>query len=280
METKQDNRVHRRAYDTMHVHWDSHWGQTRWADEYATNFYPRRQEEFQTICKYLPRDLTVLEAGCAYGHVVKYFQEQGYSMLGLDYAAQALQIGIEKEPRLKLVQGDIHALPFADNALGGYLSFGVLEHFVSGPLPALREAYRVLRPGGVAAITMPLPAPLVREWIPRIRPWVRLEPLKRNPLLRQVFGKKPIVPTTGSLSTFYEQPYTREQVRAFLGAAGFRVVHQIPIYHAYWIYLIGGPFRDSSGYYLENQLGEQLAKVTRKFLPWSTAFFSLAIGLK
>lgn len=218
-QAQDSNAPHANVYDTIQAHWDSHWSANRFADEYATNLYPRRQEEFRAICRYLERDALVLEAGCGYGQVVKYFQEQGYETAGLDYAPQGLEIGRANARDLKLVQGDIHALPFPDNALGRYLSFGVLEHFDFGPLPALREAYRVLKPGGIVALTMPLPTALVREWIPRARPWLHLEPLKRNRFLRRMFGKRATIDTPAQ-DSFYEQPYAREQVRSFFDRDG------------------------------------------------------------
>ena len=52
------------------------------------------------------------------------------------------------DPALKLQTGDVHALPYGDKSVHGYLSFGVLEHFEHGVGPALREANRVLASGG------------------------------------------------------------------------------------------------------------------------------------
>ncbi len=266
-------------YKAMREFWEGHWSDTQFTNEYATNFYPRRQEEFQTISKFLSREGPVLEAGCSFGHVADYFSKQGYRVIGLDYAQDALRIGRSHLPDMPLIQGDIHSLPFPDNSLGGYLSFGVLEHFEFGPIPALQEAYRVLRPGGIVAITMPLPTPLVREWIPGAKRWLRLEPLRSNTLLRRISGKSPRE-LKNAISTFYEQPYSKGKVRAFLESAGFHVLHQRPIYHSFWFYLVGKPFRVVSAYYKENAMAEQLGRVAKKTLPWSTAFFSLAIGQK
>ena len=113
-------------YDAMQKYWDGHWSDSQFNSEYATNYYPRRQEEFQTIFRFLPKGGIVLEAGCAYGQVVAYFVDQGYRAVGLDYSPGALAIGRTCLPGLSLVQGDIHSVPYRDNSLDGYVSFGVL----------------------------------------------------------------------------------------------------------------------------------------------------------
>ncbi|HYJ86795.1 MAG TPA: class I SAM-dependent methyltransferase [Pyrinomonadaceae bacterium] len=272
-------------YDAMRKFWDQHWSDTHYANEYATNLYPRRQEEFQTIMEYLPRTGLVLEAGCSFGHVAEYFRVSGYQVVGLDYVFDSLAVGRQKAPALTVTQGDIHSLPFADNSLGGYLSFGVLEHFEFGPMPALREAFRVLKPHGVIAVTMPLPSPLIRDWIPRVRPWLSLDPLRRNSHLRRVFGKAPLTSNGGLANEsgrngFYEQPYSPRAVHDFFTKAGFEVVVQRPIYHSFWWWLVGEAFRETNGYYQSNKAGEVVARYAKTVFPWSTAFMSLAIGIK
>jgi len=268
-------------YGAMRKFWEKRWSDSHFAQEYATNLYPRRQEEFNAIRHYLPESGLVLEAGCSFGHVAEYFRQLGYSVVGLDYVFDSLATGRTNAPKLALAQGDIHALPFEDNSLGGYLSFGVLEHFELGPMPALREAFRVLKPGGVIALTMPVPTPLVREWIPRLRPWLSLNPVRRNGHLRRAFGKEPLgrekkQPQNG----FYEKPYSAQEVRRFLLDSGFEVVLQMPIYHSFWLWLASGVFRESESYYKPNRRAEVLAKRLKRVLPWSTAFMGLAIATK
>jgi SAM-dependent methyltransferase len=47
---------------------------------------------------------------------------------------------------------DVHALSFADNSIGTVVALDTLEH-VRDPIRAVEEMHRVLRPGGVVAIT-------------------------------------------------------------------------------------------------------------------------------
>jgi len=265
----------------MREFWTRHWSDTHFANEFATNFYPRRQEEFEAIIRHLPRDGQILEAGCSFGHVAEYLRSLGYQVVGLDYVYDSLALGQTQAPELNLTQGDIHALPFADNSLGAYLSFGVLEHFEFGPIPALREAFRTLKPGGVVAVTMPVPTKLVRKWIPQMRPWLSLDPLRRNPRLRRLFGKQSPAKTNGNGGGgFYERPYSAKEVRDFLDAAGFKVISQMPVYHSFWWWLLGSAFREKGSYYKSNRAGEMLARCSKTLLPWSTAFMGLAIGVK
>jgi len=52
------------------------------------------------------------------------------------------------------IVGDIHAIPLADASVDGVMCRSVLEH-VERPADAIREMYRVLKPGGLAFIQVP-----------------------------------------------------------------------------------------------------------------------------
>lgn len=52
------------------------------------------------------------------------------------------------------IVGDIHALPFEDNSVEALLCIAVLEH-VEDPQRAMKEMYRVLKPGGYCFIYVP-----------------------------------------------------------------------------------------------------------------------------
>jgi SAM-dependent methyltransferase len=62
-------------------------------------------------------------------------------------------IGCDIQPGLGVDQiEDIHHLSFADESIGTVIALETLEH-VADPIRAVEEMYRVLRPGGVLAIS-------------------------------------------------------------------------------------------------------------------------------
>jgi SAM-dependent methyltransferase len=63
----------------------------------------------------------------------------------------------------RVVRGDATAMPFADGAFDRVIAAEVLEH-IPGDQRALDEIARVLRPGGVAAVTVP-------AWLPERICW-------------------------------------------------------------------------------------------------------------
>lgn len=52
------------------------------------------------------------------------------------------------------IVGDIHALPLADNSVDAFICIAILEH-VEEPHQAVKEMYRVLKPGGYCYIYVP-----------------------------------------------------------------------------------------------------------------------------
>lgn len=61
---------------------------------------------------------------------------------------------LNPERNIKQVHGDALALPFEDNTFDRVVCVSVLEHIAEGHIKATQEAIRVLKPGGMALLTM------------------------------------------------------------------------------------------------------------------------------
>ena len=101
--------------------------------------------------------MRVLDAGCGRGESLVWLASRQVEAWGLDYASAALQLahsalghaspGWEVPPRL--LAANVRQLPFASQSFERVLMLDVVEHLHPWELAvALREAWRVLRPGG------------------------------------------------------------------------------------------------------------------------------------
>lgn len=248
------------SYDQTRQAWRSIWQETNFARELATLDYPRARELLNLYLPYLDRAAPVLEAGCGPGHVVHHLRQLGYAALGLDYAPEALLPTLAHLPDLPLHLGDVHHLPYAANTFGSYLSFGVVEHFEQGPTDALREAFRVLRQGGVLVLTTPTPNFVegLRALADRLIPSRRARPPRAE---------------------YYETAYTGAQLAEFCRSVGFKVLKVIPYSHSFTFYGLHQVFR-GKGYYQTSGLAELFGKLGRLIAPQRTAFATLVLAEK
>ena len=100
------------------------------------------------------RDLHILDAGCGSGGNMLFLRRYG-SVIGIDLAAEALVLG-RLSLQSELARASVLAIPFADASFDLVTSFDVLYHrAVPDEQAALREARRVLRPGGRLLLRLP-----------------------------------------------------------------------------------------------------------------------------
>jgi SAM-dependent methyltransferase len=245
-------------YDKTRESWEDIWSKASVEAEIEVYKEPRASEAFNYYLPYLSKNGLILEAGCGLGPVLLKLRKMGYQVLGMDYAAQALHTLHDYDPTLDTQVGDVHALPYRDGSLHGYLSFGVLEHFAHGMGPALHEASRVLAPGGILVLTIPYPNVIHN-----------LVQFKRRLLKQHELTDE----------DFYESTYTQHDLKREAEQAGFEVLLVKPTGHSYTLWGLGGPFRQK-GYYKTSRLADMLGSVLRVILPWPFNFTTLIIGRK
>lgn len=245
-------------YDSTRQAWEDIWARADVQIELDALRETRTADQLGVFPAYLSKEGIILEAGVGLGATMIWLREQGFRMIGLDYAVNALRAARAYDPALNMQAGDVHALPYRSGSLHGYLSFGVLEHFEHGMGPALREANRVLAPGGTLVLTIPYP-----NVVHRLVGWKR-----------RLLGQ-------GRLTddAFYESTYTQRDLIREVKAAGFMPALVKPTSHAYTLWGLGGPFR-APGYYRASPLADRLGSVLRAALPWAFNFSTMVIARK
>ncbi len=117
------------------------------------------KKRVQTIFEWVnpTDDMLILDMPCGRGFYLNMFRYVSRCrIVGADLDWQVLKKAQRNIGHLDipLHNADIYALPYADNTFDAVIYSEVLEH-VEDDQQALREAYRVLKPGGVLAITVP-----------------------------------------------------------------------------------------------------------------------------
>lgn len=95
----------------------------------------------------------VLNAGAGTGSFSLRLADLGFEVTSVDASSAAVEILRERVPG-DVAQADVTALPFADATFDAAVLGEVLEH-IEGDRAALAEVARVLRPGGMLAVSVP-----------------------------------------------------------------------------------------------------------------------------
>jgi SAM-dependent methyltransferase len=205
-------------------------------DQFVRNC--EEDETVQLALRHVPKDGgRVLEAGCGSGYVIEYLQQRGYDIEGVELNAPVVAEIRRRYPHLRVAVADISALPCPDHTYAGLLSFGVVEHFRGGMQPPLVEHRRVLRPGGIAVISVPsftvlrrwkcFGRALLRPLRPRnFPPWRRVgPPVNRRGSDGFIYH---VMPRQGPFFEYWLRPaeFEREVRRA-----GFEIVASLPTHH-------------------------------------------------
>jgi len=166
--------------------WDNMWtARTIEQEVEACDLETTARDLFLT---YIPKASRVIDGGCGFAKWVIYLKRLGYDIVGIDNNEIAVAKLKDFDGSLQVEFGDILDIHYPDNAFDAYISSGVIEHFEDGPLPALKEAYRVLKPNGLIFVSVPT-VNTIRKLIRRpLRIFVNVLP-KSFIVLRSNWGK-------------------------------------------------------------------------------------------
>lgn len=97
----------------------------------------------------------LIDVGCGEGALAELLAGAGLRVTGVEPAAYLRErFTARVAGNAEVVDGVVERLPFGDGEVAAAVSTEVLEH-VADPDAALRELYRVMRPGAVACVSVP-----------------------------------------------------------------------------------------------------------------------------
>lgn len=197
--------------------------ETQFVEDYWTQVWEREggpkgaieripmKDEYRLMAPHLskfPKGARILDGGCGLGDWVMALSRMGYDAVGMDLSRRTVEQLQGRFPGVTFIAGDIRATEFVSDSFDAYFSWGVFEHFESGPQGCLREAWRILKPGGMLFISVPLDN-------------------LRHALLGSL-GK--LKPADAGSSRFYQYRFTRGELAKEINMAGFDLVSIHPIH--------------------------------------------------
>jgi SAM-dependent methyltransferase len=142
--------------------------ESAWSDELtamheaeADSFHPidlaSRRLAVETMREFADRPRSIiLDIGCSSGFLIQDFAKllPNVSVFGADYLTGVVLKAARRNPGTPFVQFDLRTCPLPDQCLDGATALNVLEH-IDDDLTALKEIYRILKPGGIAHVEVP-----------------------------------------------------------------------------------------------------------------------------
>jgi SAM-dependent methyltransferase len=173
--------------------WESPAGKLRWA------------RRVKMLSNHLGPGLSVLELGCGTGYFTRELARSGADIIAIDVSPELLQIARTNcsAPNVRYEIQNACELSYPDSVFDSVVGSSVLHHLeIEG---ALREIYRVLKPGGTICFTEPN----------MLNPQIAMQ--KNVPWVKRKLGDSP------DETAFFRWPFRR-----LLEEAGYRAVRIRP----------------------------------------------------
>lgn len=157
----------------------------------------------RAVCEHLPHGVDVLlDVGCDGGTLTKLIAEcsKPKKVIGIDIKQESIEYARRTKPGIDFYVADAYNIPLPDSSADVITLLEVLEH-LDDPTRALRETYRVMKPGGTIIVLVPNEQSLLYRavwWL-----WVR------------TFGRV--------WRDSHSYRFNRENLVSMLREAGFRV---------------------------------------------------------
>lgn len=125
----------------------------RFRDSFGRMIHQKQSDALMALLASVgDKQLQILEAGCGTGRFLETLNQAGFTNLtGLDQSSEMLGIA-QSKASITPVQGDIYAMPFADNSFDVVYSVHVIMH-LENPRKAIAEMIRVSKKNVILEMT-------------------------------------------------------------------------------------------------------------------------------
>jgi len=114
----------------------------------------------ENIEKHYPKRGKLLDVGSATGHFLELANKHGWEAKGIEISAYASGIGRKKG--LQIITGKFETFDLPEKYFDAVTFWDVLEHFEK-PETAIRQARKILKPGGILVLNTPDSASLMAK---------------------------------------------------------------------------------------------------------------------
>lgn len=176
--------------------------------------------EFNLFSKYLNEGDKILDLGCGNGRLLDFFKDKNIIYTGTDNSEKLMEIARKRNPEANFLITDSLSLPFQDNCFDKVFCIAVLHHIpsVNFRKQFIKEAQRVLRPGGILIVTV-WNLWSRRDTFKKIIKFSILKVLKKTRLdFKDIF-----VPWQNKIDR-YVHCFTKKELNKLVKGAGFKIM--------------------------------------------------------